>query len=214
MSRPALMISVIIILTGYGCTSEGPTIRIETPEPTGDFVVVCKWVKDGVLNIHGGKKISDKKVFITESGKEVDCGISIWGGQGGASILHPLYSKMEGEEVDGVNVVKPVSKLEIIDQQAARFETGYWDKERNPARSYLASLPGCGFPPLYFDHYFAVKKIDREYFKRRYGNPIFKCMQREYEEILKHDPYSAKQIPNAVERAGQLWESEQWKKYR
>jgi len=83
----------LLVVLLPGCASFGPTIRIETPEPAEDFVVLCEWHKAALIDFHGGGlKRSDWKVFVTESGKEVDCGVSFGGGDGSATIMHPVYA--------------------------------------------------------------------------------------------------------------------------
>jgi len=196
------------------CASVGPTIRIETPEPAEDFVVVCKWVKEGLLNMDGGKMLSDKKVFITESGKEMDCGISIWGGEGGASILHPLYTEMQGEEINGIIVVRPKTKLEILDEQKEKFEAGYWEKYKNPGAEYARNIVGCGFPHQYFDYYNKVKKISVEHFKQLYHEPMLACLKRTFAITKKYDPQIGKQLPDAEEWMRRMWESDKWSEYK
>lgn len=123
-------------------------------------MVICTWVKHGWLDFHGGKKLSDEKIYVTESGKNLDCGLSLWGGECGARIFHPLYTRMQGVDEDGVSVIRPTNKLDILDELKARFEAGEWDDYRNPGRSYLGNRPGCGFPHQYFDYYSEVKDID------------------------------------------------------
>lgn len=125
MKHFKLLLPLITFLLSSGCASFGPTVLIETPEPAEDFVVLCEWYKDGLLNIHGGMKQSDWKAFVTESGKEVDCGMSIWGGEGSATIMHPLYAGGRACEVgcdselvikeDDIYIIRPHTLEEALD---------------------------------------------------------------------------------------------------
>ena len=207
------MTIVAVILINSGCASDGPIVRIETPEPAEDFVVVCKWVKDGLLNIHGGKKLSDEKVFVTESSKEVDCGISIWGGEGGASVLHPLYTHMQGEDIDEVSVIRPKTKLEILEEQKLKFNSGYWDEYSNPGFLYSKSLIGCGFGNQYFDYYRKVKEVDVDHFKRLYHEPMLSCYQEKIPILKTYRASAYRDYPDAEEIMRRMWASDKWDKW-
>jgi len=208
MNKIKLLIPIIVLLLNSGCASFGPTVRIETPEPAEDFVVVCEWYRSGIISHGGGRSLSDQKVFITEGGKEVDCGLSLLGGEvSGASILHPLYTNMQGVDEDGVSVIKPKSKLQILDELKARFEAGEWDKRRNPGWEYLGSRPGCGFPRQYFEYYKEVREIDVEHFQALYQVPILKCLEKSFAETEIHHPSLAKKLSKPDERVKALWET-------
>lgn len=205
-----VLLVIALIYFGFNL-SKGPTLIIKTSEPAEDFVVLCQWNKEGLLRGgHGGGTYrSDYKVIVAESEKEISCGWSIWGGRGGSKILHPLYTNMQGTlREDGVNVIKPVTKISILGVQKAKFEAGYWDKNKfpGPKSVYLSSLPGCGFPHQYFDYYKEVKKVNVEYFKK-YQEALLECLEKSYIEIKKYDPYSAKQIRAPKTRMSALWES-------
>jgi hypothetical protein len=214
MARSIQITIVAAILINSGCASKGPVVRIETPEPAEDFVVVCKWVKNGLLNIHGGKKLSDEKVFVTESGKDVDCGISIWGGEGGSSVLHPLYTNMQAKKINGVSVVRPKTKLQVLDEQRAKFEAGYWNAYQKPGAEYAQNLVGCGFPHQYFDYYHQVKKIRVEHFRKLYHEPMLDCFNRTFSITKKYDPQIGTQLPSAGEWMTRMWESDMWGEYK
>lgn len=215
MNKLKLIIPVIAILLNTGCASFGPTVLIETPEPAEDFVVLCEWYKSSMINLHGsGRSLSYSKVFITESGKEVDCGMSIFGGVAGASILHPLYTNMQGEDVDGVSVIRPKSKLEIIDEQKAKFEAGFWDKYKNPGFEYANNLVSCGFGHKYLDYYSEAKEVNIGHFKQLYHVPMLKCLSRTFDITKKYRPAASSRLPSAEVWMNKMWESDSWKKYK
>lgn len=127
---------------------------------------------------------------------------------------HPTHTFAYVEERGGIIVLQAISKLQPFGEQKAKFEEGYWDKHRNPGRSYLSSLPGCsGLPHQYLEYYSEVRKIDVEEFKRKYNDKIFECVRKVYEEILKHDPYSSKQLPTPEKSMEMLWDPLLWRKY-
>lgn len=211
MNKLKLLIPIVFILLNSGCASFGPTVRIETPEPAEDFVVVCGWYSGpGIFSGSGSEE--SHKVFITESGKEVDCGLG-FEARNQVSIMHPLYTNMQGVSENGISVIRPKNKMQILDEQKAKFEAGYWDKYRNPGSEYVRNLAGCGFPYQYFNYYNEENKIDRKYFQQKYHFQILKCMQREYEELKKYDSYTAVRVPNAEESMKLLWSHERWSKY-
>ena len=165
--------------------------------------------------IAGSGSRQSHKVFITESGKEVNCGLGFTA-RSTAQVLHPLYVGDDNnptEEINGVRVVRPMTKLQRLDEQKEKFEAGYWDKFKWPGPEYVRSLVGCGFPPGYLSYYSEVKKVDKVHFKRLYHEPILECMKREYEELKKYDPYTAKRIPDAEGRMKLIWGPDRWSKY-
>ncbi|MFK5950993.1 MAG: hypothetical protein QM500_19750 [Methylococcales bacterium] len=55
MNKLKLLMLTFILALNAGCASFGPTIRIETPEPTEDFVVLCEWHSKSIFKGgHGG----------------------------------------------------------------------------------------------------------------------------------------------------------------
>ena len=195
-----------------GCSTVGPKIVIETIEPAEDFVVLCQWYKNTIFGGgHGGKSKVGQDVYVTESGKEVDCGISLTGGDGLVLIKHPIYVLGDGKAnytKDGVqHIVINKTKLDLLDEQKEKFEAGYWDKQRNPEGSYLGSRPGCGFSRQYFDYYKQVRRIEVEHFKTLYQKSILECLEKSYEETKKYDPYVAKKLHEPQKRVNELWKS-------
>ena len=56
--------------------TRGPTIRIETSEPTQDYVVRCIWTSD-LLTLHGGAELIAEHVDVIESDENYFCGVSL-----------------------------------------------------------------------------------------------------------------------------------------
>jgi len=216
MNKMKLLTLLIVILLNSGCASFRPTIRIETLEPAEDFVVLCEWYRSGIISHGGGRSLSDQKIFITESGKEVDCGLSWIGGEvSGASILHPLYTNMQGVDEDGVSVIRPKSKRQILDEQKEKFEAGYWDKNRNPGSRYAEAVGGCGFPYQYLDYYSQVKKVDKQYLKEKYNDIFLECKKRVIPIRNKYLPHTySGERPTAEKSMENLWNSKGWDKYQ
>ena len=216
-------ILLISLLTITGCATVGPKIVIETPEPAEDFVVLCEWHAERLFSDgHGGRSLVGDKVFVTKSDAKVDCGINITGGAATANIYHPIYvgavyvseKTSESDMVykkDGVIHVKMnKTKLDILDEQKAKFEAGYWDKQLNSGAAYARSLTGCGFPHQYFEYYSQVKKVNVEHFQSLYHEPLLKCMRRSFAVTKKYRPNASSQLPSADEWMRKMWESEIW----
>ena len=204
-----LMLVFSLLITG--CATVGPTIVIETDEPAEDFVVLCNKTKSHLFKIgHGGREVVTDHVIVTESGKEVSCGLMVGGSDGYVSTMHPTLTgdSTQNYEKDGVrHIVYNKTKLDLLDEQKAKFEAGYWDKTRNPAWEYLGSRPGCGFPHQYFEYYKQAKRVKVEHFKNRYQKPILECAKKAYIDTKKYKPHLAKKIPEPTTRINQLWES-------
>jgi len=181
----------LVVMVLPGCASFGPTIRIETPEPTEDFVVLCEWHKAALIDFHGGGlKRSDWKVFVTESGKEVDCGVSFGGGDGSATIMHPVYMGGRACEIgcesgivqkqNNLFVIKPRTLDELIDHNIKKYSN-------NKISKYLGSL--------YSDRYFKYYKYDRELdisrMRKLYDEDIKRYWGR-VTKIYKNDGYKQK----------------------
>lgn len=200
-------------LTVTGCASFGPTVLIETPQPADDFVVVCQWYKMPLLEFHGGSKLSGEDVYVTPSGETINCGLGS-GESTQVKVLHPIYANPEIVEHEGVSVYRYTkTKLDILDEQKAKFEVGFWDKHKSPGTKYARSLVGCGFPYQYFDYYSGVKKVDKEYFKALYHEPMLACFKRTYPITKKYDPQIGKQLPKAEEWMKRMWLSDKWSRY-
>jgi len=207
-----IFILLIVNLTVYGCATVGPTIVIETDEPAEDFLALCKKDKSYLFKIgHTASRYTAvDHVIVTESGKEVDCGLMVGGSGGSVTTMHPTLTGdgTQNYEKDGIrHIVYNKTKLDLLDEQKAKFESGYWDKYRNPGRSYLGSRSGCGFPHQYFEYYKEAADIDVQYFKATYHVQILQCMKKAYAETEKHDPYSAKQMGSPEKRMERLWKS-------
>ena len=217
MNKLKLLIPLLIVLINSGCASFGPTVRIETSEtseasePVEDFVVVCGWYSGGFL--HGSGSRERYKVFIAESGEEVDCGLG-FEADNQVQVMHPLYTNMEGTEVNGITVVRTKNKLQILDKQKEKFEAGFWRNESDPLKRYFKSLPGCGFPHQYFDYYNEVKNVDMEYFEKKYNDPIYECHKRQYPIIKVYDPYVYGEMSPLSERMRRFWDAKEWKKFK
>ena len=218
MNKLKLIIPLVFILLNTSCATYGPTVRIETPEPAEDFVLVCDWSGKTKLNIWKDNYLAKRTVHVVKSGEETPCGVSysfsdettnVW-------LMHPVYWDGEKIEEDGRVVYRYTgTKLDYLDKQKEKFEAGFWDKHRNPGFAYANDLVGCGFPHQYFDYYSEVKKVDKEHFRQLYHEPILECKKRVipiYNKYLSHE-YSGKR-PNAEESMNNLWESKGWGKYK
>jgi len=231
--KPFILVVLFLLVTG--CASFGPTIVIETPEPAEDFVVLCQWYDDSLFfGAHGGKAQVGDKVFVTKSGEEVECGLNLRGGDGSVSIIHPVYvgasvsTKTKGNESDAIEVIDGVihikltkTKLNLLDEQKAKFEAGYWDKlpvsgwdkDKTPAQRYARSVGGCGFGHQYLDYYSQVKKVDKQYFYKKYNTVFLRCNKSAYEEVLKYDPVVAARSYDVDKTMDAIWGSSEWRKY-
>ncbi|MDH5572811.1 MAG: hypothetical protein OEY89_13680 [Gammaproteobacteria bacterium] len=210
MNKFKLLIPLLIVLMNSGCASFGPTVRIETPEPAEDFVVVCEWI-GGRGIIAGSGSRESHKVFITESGKEVDCGLG-FSSRNNVQVMHPLYANMQRSDENGVSVVRPKNKLQILDEQKAKFEAGFWDKHSDPGAEYADSLVGCGFPHQYSDYYNEVKDVDIERFKLLYNKPISECLRLTMPILKKYKMRKYGGFPDAEYYIERMWDSKKWSK--
>jgi hypothetical protein len=218
---------LIIFLMVTGCASFGPTLVIETPEPAEDFVVICEWHKRTWLSGgHGGKQRISYKVNVVASDEEVDCGMNLTGGDGSVDIWHPVYmgagitAKTKSEESDRLEMIDGVmhikmnkTKLDILDEQKAKFEAGYWDRYMNPGAEYARSFTGCSFPHQYFDYYSEAKKVDVAHFKQLYHKPILECFNQTF-PIRKQYLRGYENYPTAEDYINGLWKSDTWSKYK
>ncbi len=223
LKRIILLVSLLYIT---GCASVGPKIIIETPEPAEDFVVLCQWYKNTIFSGgHGGKSKVGQDVYVTESGKEVNCGISLTGSDGLVLIKHPVYVLGDGKEnytKDGVkHIVMNKTKLDLLDKQKTKFEAGHWntlsapgwDKDKTPAQRYVRSIGRCGFGHQYLDYYSQVNKVDKTYFKNKYNEFLLKCNKFAFNEMLKNDLEFSKKTLNVEQIMKLIWKPEKWSKY-
>ena len=113
------------------------------------------------------------------------------------------------------------TKLDLLDEQKAKFEAGYWDelpapgwdKDKSPAERYARSIGGCGFDHQYFEYYSQVKKVEKIYFKKKYNDFFFKCNKMAYEEALKHDPVVADRSYNVEKTMNAIWSPDVWREH-
>ena len=217
MNTLKLLILLIAFLYITGCATVGPTIIIETDEPAEDFVVLCKKTKSYLFNIgHGGRDVVTDHVIVTESGKEVSCGFMVGGSDGYVSVMHPVLVSDRNSHYtkdDVRHIIFNKTALDILDEEKAKFEAGYWDKYENPGSKYAHRIAGCGISKFYLDYYSKVKKVDRKYFKEKYNDIILKCQQKYYKEVQKHDPVMAGRISTVEKRMELMWGNEKWRKY-
>jgi len=185
-----ILLLCLVVMMLPGCASFGPTIRIETPEPAEDFVVLCEWHKAALIDFHGGgMKRSDWKAFVTESSKEMDCGVSFGGGDGSVSVKHPVYWSADISEVDGITVYKYTkTRLDRLDELEHQFKTGYFDKFNWPGSKYANYVRSvCGFPHQYFKYYReSGEEINISLFKKAYDQPMLECLERTYAVLKKY----------------------------
>ncbi len=183
-----IFILFIVSLTVYGCATVGPTIVIETDEPAEDFVVLCKKDKSYLFKIgHNASRYTEvDHVIVAESGKEVDCGLMVGGTNGNVTILHPTLTGSGGVKnyiKDGVrHIYYDKTKLDILDEKKAKFDSGYWDKYKWPDSEFVNSVRGecLGAFDQYFKYYLsAVDQLDFASFKDKYYQPILECRRKE-----------------------------------
>ena len=220
------IIIIIITLMYFGFNlSKGPTLIIKTPEPAEDFLVLCEWYSESFFKGgHGsGTYRSDYKVIVTESDKKVSCGWSLSGGSRYAHIYHPIYlksfacnydlCKSDRIENDVVIVEIKKTKLDKLDEQKAKFESGFWDKHKWPGAEYANSLkPWCGFGYQYFDYYKKVKRVDYDRFKNMYYSSVLSCYEKLLPELKKYDK-SYKDAPSAEKYIEESWKIDRWENY-
>lgn len=205
----AVPIILVLLYLGFNLRV-GQTFIMVTAEPAEDFVVLCTKRKRKFLGHTSTHTSKITKVIVTKSGVAQSCGYFIGGEPGVLRVMHPtLVGNGKKHYVqDGVlHRVYDKTKLDVLDEQKAKFEAGYWDKSRNPGGSFLGSRPGCGFPHQYFDYYKQVRDINIDHFKVFYQKSILECLNKSYKETRKHDPYLAKKLPEPSIRINQLWVS-------
>jgi len=209
-----LFLLLIIFFVHLGVNlpkTKGPSIRIETDVPAEDFVVRCTWYS-GMLSISGGHKFVSDKVAVIKSGETFECGYSVKGAllksHASVSYEHPIYmnwSKDGVEVIDGVKVIKPITKLQRLDEQEAKFQNGFWGNTKTSGEKYYKSLTGCGLPYQYLDNYSKVKAVDYVRFESSYNEKIFECYKKYYSVISEYDPYTYSKLLKPEERVKNLW---------
>lgn len=196
-----------------GCATVGPLVLIETPEPAEDFVVVCGWSKVPLLALHGGGQVTDEDVYVVSSGESVECGLG-YGDSAKVKVMHPVYVKPEIIKRDGASVYHYTkTKLDVLDELKAKFEAGFWDKERHPGLVYANNLVRCGFPHQYFKYYSKAKNVDVNYFKEKYHQLILQCQETTFPIRKKYLP-GYEYYPNPKSLMDRYWESDEWSQYK
>ena len=193
------------------CDSVGPTLIIQTDQPAEDFVVICSW-STGIGLAHGGGSVIDEDVHVIKSGEKLSCGFNPFG-RARKSIMHPVYIGSAVKIVDGVQVIKQITKLQRLDELKAKFEAGYWGKFSHPEIEYARSLTGiCGISRDYLEKYSQVKKVSKEHFFMKYNDFFMKCNREKFNEIYQYSPLVAKDFN--LERIKKLiWNPQKWSKY-
>ncbi len=177
-----------------GCATVGPIIIIETDEPAEDFVVLCKKDKSYLFKVgHTASRYTEvDHVIVAKSGKEVDCGLMVGGTNGNVTILHPTLTGSGGVKnyiKDGVrHIYYDKTKLDILDEKKAKFDSGYWDEYKWPGSEYATQVQlVCGFPRQYLNYYIQEKdQIDVERFKQEYDEDMYLCIDRVYKVMKKY----------------------------
>ena len=215
-----LTIIFFIYLTVMLFVTKGQNVRIETTPTSQDYVIICGW-DSNMFVVHGGRRRVATRIAVIGSDETYSCGYSVLGAlmyaHPNVTYMHPIYTSGEmssWEEVDGVQVIKPITKLKKLDELRAKFEEGYWDKFNNPGSEYSNNMVGCGFPNHYFDYYSKKHRVDTITFKEAYHDAMLKCLERSFSITKKYDPQISKQLPEADEWMRILWKSDNWSKYR
>ena len=215
MDKLKYLIPVIAVLLNSGCASFGPTVRIETPEPVEDFVLVCDWASTSMFAIHGGAQVTKQNVYVVKSGEETHCGVAWAGGRSSSRVMHPVYWGVKITEEDDTTVYRYTeTKLDYLDKQKEKFEAGFWDKYSDPGFEYANNLVNCNFGHQYFDYYSQVKEVEKEHFKRLYHEPMQECMKRTFTITKKYRPVASSDLPSAEVWMEKMWESNSWSKYK
>ncbi len=214
--KPIILLLSFLYITG--CATVGPTIVIETDKPAEDFVVVCQKAESAFFDIgHGGRNIVDDKVIVTDSGKEVGCGLMLGGIRGSVSVMHPIYvmNRDKSYKKDGVeHIVFNKTKLDLLDEQKAKFEAGYWDKFPNPGFKYANNVSGCGISFSYLDIYSKAKIVNKSHFKSLYDKDMRICLAKLVGIYKAYRPKSSNQYTTGDAWADAIWNSDKWSRYK
>ena len=166
-----------------GCVSVGPTVRIETPEPAEDFVLVCDWASTSMFAIHGGAQVTKQNTYVVKSGEEVACGVALTGGRSSSRVMHPVYWGVKITEEDDVTVYRYTeTKLDYLDKQKEKFEAGFWNEYKWPGDQFSYSVSGVCLKTFnkYFEYYLSgSNKFDFSDFRKKYHHPFLDCLRKE-----------------------------------
>ena len=173
---PRVICAVLLAIFLVPLSHAGTQFVIETDQAEDFFVVSCTWSSD-FLVLHGGRKKTKEKVFITSSGKEIDCGWSLFGKGPSIEVMHPLYVSVDacayGPEcnskyssyTNGKIIVKPVP----IEQFLSTVAEKYKNKE---LYNYIRGFCAAHFDNYYFKKYNSIRQIDIYRFKQAYSDRL------------------------------------------
>ncbi|MFK5950991.1 MAG: hypothetical protein QM500_19740 [Methylococcales bacterium] len=198
--------------------SRGDSYIVESEEPLEDIVVICKWSSE-LRGLHGGThSVTKRKGLIVESGEQFSCGFNWFAGLS-LSIKSSAYFRHPTHRIDykknlttGVFIYIAKSQLDILDEQKAKFESGYWGKEGGAGKKYYRSLPVCGISDQYLAYYKHVKEPELKRFIELYNDPILQCLKKRYLVMGEHDPYTLSKIVTVEERMRLFWNKKVWGK--
>ncbi|MCK5002416.1 MAG: hypothetical protein KAJ92_06430 [Gammaproteobacteria bacterium] len=206
-----------IVLTAF--LSRGDPFYVESDEPLEDIVAICHWSSSAFPGLHGGTHhVTRKKGVVLKSGEIASCGMNWFAGltlsfKTYDTLKHPTHEFFfDRERDDGVTLVRTKIKLELLDEQKAKFEAGYWDNYMNPGAEYSRNLAGCGFGYKYLEYYKNVKELNVGYFKNLYHKPMLECISRTFSILKKYQPRASKNFSSAEIWMDKMWESDSWKK--
>ena len=131
-----IVVPIILVLLYIGFnTKQGSTFVIEANEPAEDFVVLCTKRTRKLIGHNSTHSSKITKVIVTKSGVEQSCGYFIGGEPGVLRVMHPTLvgnGKKHYVEEGVLHRIFDKTKLDLLDEQKAKFKAGYWDKDRNP----------------------------------------------------------------------------------
>ncbi len=217
-----LIMSFLLALVIASCVSDGPTLKIVTDKPTKHFVIVCKWYSD--FSIHGGKPEAFRRILVANSGEDISCGLSPFGGKGSVSIHHPTYIIDQNNSGNNGYLVHMISALDNLRIAQDKYESGYWDTYKDPTIPYLREVRGCGVSERYLKLYNRYETPDYTEFKKLYYDATVQCM-RKIEAIRhkhgkssksfyldgKHLEYEPERVFRRILNA--MWGSKRWARY-
>jgi len=184
----------VVYMVATVLLSHGKTYMVESDKPIEDIVAVCDWVS-ATRGLHGGThSVTTIKPHVIKSGEEFSCGFNwmAWlniSFKSSASFMHPTYRIEHKEELEsGLKVRIAKSKLDILDEQQTKYETGEWGDNQAYGTRYVNSIQYvCGFPHQYVKYYLkAHGVIDVDRFIDSYDLNMFQCVDRVYEVMNKH----------------------------
>ena len=151
-------------------------LYIKTDKPQDDFVVICHW-SSGFFVLHGGAKKVKRKVLITTSNSEVDCGWSLFGGNLSVTVLHPLYARIRGCDrpamceqpnfryQDGKMIFTPVAFDKYLLSLTSK-------REKDELSDFVRAVVSGHFDFRYYRNYVKVKKPNIKQFKTLYYDQL------------------------------------------